>query len=646
MPKHPDSPVFHRLNEDMPHGARIKVISVGGGGNSAINRMIDMGMEGVEFISVNTDLQSLLSSKAPVRLQLGERLTHGLGAGANPDIGRLAALENSEQIIKALAGAHMVFITAGLGGGTGTGAAPVIASIASQMGALTVAIVTRPFAFEGKRRMKQAERGIQELLDHVDTLIVVPNDKLLASANNSGFFESFQIIDEVLRQAVQGISDIITIPGLINRDFADVKMTMAGMGYAVMGTESRTGPRRAAEAAVAAITSPLLEAGAIDGAQGILINISGSSSLKLSEVNEACTIIRTAAHEDANIIFGAVLDERLGDEIKVTIIATGFHQDSRERARHRLQMLSGGEELASNFATESQRRLGSPFQAQDVPAPHPEQEGALAKSSPNMGFVDIVRVSSAAVQPLMADDVHLQDPGDICAEESATVEVSPSSSAPEQVRLVASPSDFPAIAYEEELLADIDGPPFDSNFIMDESASAQVAEMLVPPEIVRVRQAAMAAYTAISLTEANDESIVLEAGSFAEILENRRILSGDQTVPDELFDEEFLPQLQTASMNGQSYIDHRSEDELALRAETLRLQNPSGGAELQRSSNSGVWDSPPINNPPTTRPNPAQTFADSSPVRNVKAETPKSPRPDFNRRLNRKPDFSLEIEVI
>jgi cell division protein FtsZ len=288
--------------------------------------MIEANVEGVEFISANTDVQALEGSHAPVKLQLGVKLTSGLGAGANPDVGRRAALEDSDKIIEALEGADMVFVTAGLGGGTGTGAAPVIASLASEMGALTIAVVTRPFAFEGKRRAMQAERGLQELLESVDTLIVIPNDKLLTTAKDAGFFESFRIADDILRQGVQGISDIITIPGVINRDFADVKTTMAGMGYSVMGTAVRSGPDRAREAAMAAIASPLLEAGAIDGARGILINITGSSSLKLSEVIEASSIIQQAAHEDANIIFGAVLDEKLGDEVKFTVIATGFRE--------------------------------------------------------------------------------------------------------------------------------------------------------------------------------------------------------------------------------------------------------------------------------------------------------------------------------
>ena len=326
-----------QYHEESVRGARIKVIGVGGGGGNAVNRMIQAHMEGVEFIAANTDVQALKLSQAPVKLQLGVRLTSGLGAGANPDVGRRAALEDSEKIIEALEGADMVFVTAGLGGGTGTGAAPVIASLASEMGILTVAVVTRPFGFEGKRRLQQAERGMMELLESVDTMIVIPNEKLLAVAKDAGFFESFRVADDVLRQGVQGISDIITIPGIINRDFADVKTTMAGMGQAVMGTAVRSGENRAVEAAQAAMASPLLEAGAIDGARGILINITGSSSLKLSEVNAASSIIQSAAHEDANIIFGAVLNEEMGEDVKITVIATGFRDQMPER---RARMLS------------------------------------------------------------------------------------------------------------------------------------------------------------------------------------------------------------------------------------------------------------------------------------------------------------------
>ena len=328
-----------QYNDEMPRGAKIKVIGVGGGGGNAVNRMIAAKLEGVEFIAANTDVQALQLSQAPVKLQLGVKLTSGLGAGANPDVGRRAALEDSEKIIEALEGADMVFVTTGLGGGTGTGAAPVIASLASEMGALTVAVVTRPFGFEGKRRMQQAERGMQELLEAVDTMIVIPNEKLLVVAKDAGFFESFRVADDVLRQGVQGISDIITIPGIINRDFADVKAIMHGQGYAVMGTAVATGTNRAVDAANRAIASPLLEDNSIQGAQGILINISGSSSLTLHEVHEASSVIQKAAHENANIIFGAVQDDQMKDTIKITVIAAGFKDANKKQAQQRPSFL-------------------------------------------------------------------------------------------------------------------------------------------------------------------------------------------------------------------------------------------------------------------------------------------------------------------
>jgi cell division protein FtsZ len=377
---HPEG-IRIQYQEEMPRTAKIKVIGVGGGGGNAVNRMIQARVEGVEFIAANTDVQALQLCQAPVKLQLGVKLTSGLGAGANPDVGRRAALEDSDKIIEALEGADMVFVTAGLGGGTGTGAAPVIASLASEMGALTVAVVTRPFGFEGKRRMKQAERGMAELLESVDTMIVIPNEKLLAVAKDAGFFESFRIADDVLRQGVQGISDIITIPGIINRDFADVKTTMAGMGYAVMGTALRGGPNRAVEAAMAAMASPLLEDGAIDGARGILINISGSSTLKLSEVNEASSLIQNAAHEDANIIFGAVLDETMGDDVKITVIATGFRQELPERRERMLNSVLNAhippvafvrpeaDGAAPRFASELREAAESAFYCRSVEAP-------------------------------------------------------------------------------------------------------------------------------------------------------------------------------------------------------------------------------------------------------------------------------------
>jgi cell division protein FtsZ len=376
-----------QFHEEGPRGAKIKVIGVGGGGGNAVNRMIQAGLEGVEFIAANTDVQALKLSLAPVKLQLGVRLTAGLGAGANPDVGRRAALEDSEKIIEALEGADMVFVTAGLGGGTGTGAAPVIASLASEMGILTVAVITRPFAFEGKRRLQQAERGLRELLDSVDTMIVIPNEKLLAVAKDAGFFESFRIADDVLRQGVQGISDIIIIPGIINRDFADVKTTMAGMGHAVMGTAVRSGANRAIEAAQAAMASPLLDAGAIDGARGILINITGSSNLKLSEVNEASTLIQSSAHEDANIIFGAVLDERMGDEVKITVIATGFRDQMPERRARMLNVEEMPVLSVPVMASDSWMREKTPAVPAAPPAPRFMSEDDAEDNEPEAELV-------------------------------------------------------------------------------------------------------------------------------------------------------------------------------------------------------------------------------------------------------------------
>ena len=357
-----DNEVRIQFNEEPRTNAKIKVIGVGGGGGNAVNRMICAGVEGVEFVVANTDLQALQMSRAPVKIQLGTKLTNGLGAGANPEIGRRGALEDADKILECLEGADMVFVTAGLGGGTGTGAAPIIAALASEMGALTVGVVTKPFAFEGRRRLGQAERGLAELVDSVDTMIVIPNEKLLSVAHNAGFFESFRIADDILRQAVQGISDIITIPGIINRDFADVKTIMAGMGYAVMGTAVAHGERRAQEAAQAAISSPLLEAGSIEGARGVLINITGSASLKLAEVNEASTIIQSAAHEDATIIFGAVQNEKMKEELKITVIATGFKNDHPQRKDRGIN--------SAQSVLSSSRTLSS-YQTNGTPAPTP-----------------------------------------------------------------------------------------------------------------------------------------------------------------------------------------------------------------------------------------------------------------------------------
>lgn len=322
---------FYFDDETPPQGARIKVIGVGGGGNNAVNRMIEAGIEGIEFITANTDLQALKRSLAPIKIQLGSRLTKGLGAGANPTIGREAALEDTEKIIEVLEGADMVFVTAGLGGGTGTGAAPIIASLATELEALTVAVVTKPFEFEGKRRMAQAEQGLHELRECVDTVITIPNQKLLYMVDRrESLANSFKMADDVLRQAVQGISDLIQVPGLINLDFADVKTIMAGMGLALMGAGQASGDNRAIEATQQAISSPLLEEATIQGAQGVLINITGGADLTLFEVNEASSIIQEAAHPEANIIFGAVIDETMENEMRITVIATGFDKVMEE----------------------------------------------------------------------------------------------------------------------------------------------------------------------------------------------------------------------------------------------------------------------------------------------------------------------------
>ena len=309
--------------------ANIKVIGVGGGGNNAVNRMVDNQIKGVQFLAVNTENQVLELSKADVTIQIGEKVTKGLGAGANPQIGEEAAQESREEITKALEGADMVFVTAGMGGGTGTGAAPIVAECAKEVGALTVGVVTKPFAFEGKRRRAAAEKGIEFLTQKVDTIIVIPNDKLLQVVDKKcSVSDAFSKADEVLRQGIKGISDLIQIPGLINLDFADVKTIMTNQGEALMGIGEGTGENRAADAAKMAINSPLLET-SIDGAKGILLNISGSSDLSIFEVNEAAEIISEAADPDANIIFGSVIDESLGDKVQVTVVATGFGNNAK-----------------------------------------------------------------------------------------------------------------------------------------------------------------------------------------------------------------------------------------------------------------------------------------------------------------------------
>lgn len=318
-----------RLDEEPITGARIKVIGVGGGGSNAVNRMIEAGVKGVEFIVANTDVQALNNSRAPIKIQLGSKLTRGLGAGADPNIGRDAALEDHEKILDVLEGSDMVFVTTGLGGGTGTGAAPVIASLAIELGALTVAVVTKPFGVEGKSRMSKAEKGLAELRGCVDTIITIPNSKLKEVEEKISIMEAFRRADDILLQAVQGISDLITVPGMINLDFADVKAVMRGMGVALMGIGRAKGENAAVKAMKAAIDSKLLEENSIKGAKGALINITGTKDMPLDEIEEAISLIHEEAHDEANIIFGTVFDDEMEDEVKITVIATGFDNQAQ-----------------------------------------------------------------------------------------------------------------------------------------------------------------------------------------------------------------------------------------------------------------------------------------------------------------------------
>ncbi len=343
------------LEENISIGANIKVVGVGGGGSNAVSTMIESGMGGVEFIVANTDIQALNANKAGSKIQLGLDLTKGLGAGANPDVGRRAAIESYNEIVEKLEGSDMVFVTAGMGGGTGTGGAPIVAKIARELGALTIGVVTKPFVFEGKRRSKHAEGGLNELKENVDTLIVIPNQKLLSiAAEKTPLLETFKKADEVLLQAVKGISDLINIRGLINLDFADIRTVMSSKGIAIMGTGSAKGENRAVEAATAAISSPLLENVKIEGATGIIINVTGGADLSLYEVNEASTLITEAAHEDAEIIFGAVIDDTMGDEVRVTVIATGFDHHEVKLAHDMSQM-----QQMQNFLNQSSQQFAS-----------------------------------------------------------------------------------------------------------------------------------------------------------------------------------------------------------------------------------------------------------------------------------------------
>ncbi len=360
------------LEEKTEHGANIKVVGIGGGGNNAVSTMIEGGLQGVEFIVANTDIQALDPHKATKKIQVGKELTKGLGAGANPEIGKRAAIESYNEIVESLEGADMVFVTAGMGGGTGTGGAPIVAKIAKELGALTIGVVTKPFSFEGKKRMRHAHAGIQELQENVDTLIVIPNQKLLSiSSEKTPLLETFKKADEVLLQAVKGISDLINIRGLINLDFADIRTVMSAQGMAIMGTATAEGDNRSIEAATSSISSPLLENISIEGATGIIINVTGGSGLSLYEVNEASTLITEAAHEDAEIIFGAVIDEEMGEAVRVTVIATGFSQNlmknpaTRPTTHEQMQIM----QQQMQVARQAMNRENQAFQQPMAPPP-------------------------------------------------------------------------------------------------------------------------------------------------------------------------------------------------------------------------------------------------------------------------------------
>lgn len=380
-----------------PMGARIKVVGVGGGGGNAINTMIEAGLSGVDFIAANTDCQALERNLAGVKTQLGTALTKGLGAGANPEMGRKAALESADRIAEILHGADMVFVTAGMGGGTGTGAAPVIAQIARESGALTVGVVTKPFQFEGKRRMRQAQEGLEALRNAVDALIVVPNNRLLELAGEEmTFLDSFRRADEVLLQAVQGISDLITVEGLINVDFADVRTIMRNQGLALMGTGTAAGPNRAQVASEEAVHSPLLDEVSIEGATGILINVTGGRTMTLKEVSAASSYVQELAHEDANIIFGSVVDERMGDNLKITVIATGFEQARRTTAP---QEPTRYEQTGFNMATNRTppRRVTPPPPPRDAYDDAPERRPVRQVSMQEAAS----RYGAASTDPMM-----------------------------------------------------------------------------------------------------------------------------------------------------------------------------------------------------------------------------------------------------
>jgi len=399
MPNSSDPVMRLLLDEKVAAGARIKVIGVGGGGGNAVSRMVTAGLPDVEFIVANTDRQALSNNPAPIKLQIGSQLTKGLGAGADPQIGRQAALEDTDKILEALTGADLVFVTTGLGGGTGTGAAPVIASLANQLGALTIAVVTKPFRFEGRKRSQQAELGLRELAASVDSMISIPNERLLATVDRTtSMAAAFETADDVLRQAIQGISDLILMPGLINLDFADVKTIMSRMGLAIMGTGIASGEGRARLAATAAVSSPLLEDANVEGARGVIINVTGGPDLTLAEVSEASDIIYEAAHEDANIIFGAVMDPTMEGRVKITVIATGFDRLQTELAPATQATKSTPVDL-SQYAVVAARPP-----AEEPIAVNSGSRGGVVTRRPGLGLSGPRQIPAAASLAESADD--------------------------------------------------------------------------------------------------------------------------------------------------------------------------------------------------------------------------------------------------
>jgi len=483
------------LQEEKSIGANIKVVGVGGGGSNAVQTMIENGLSGVKFTIANTDLQALEANAAEGKIRLGAELTKGLGAGANPEIGKRAAVESYNEIVDHLKGADMVFVTAGMGGGTGTGGAPVVAKIAKELGALTIGVVTKPFIFEGKKRRKHADLGLQELKDSVDTLIVIPNQKLLSISNErTPLLDTFKKADEVLFQAVKGISDLINIRGLINLDFADIRTVMSAQGMAIMGSGIGAGEQRAMEAASAAVSSPLLENISIDGATGIIINVTGGPDLTLWEVNEASTLVTEAADEDAEIIFGAVIDENMGDEVRVTVIATGFGDDKKVELPPQAQPTQGVTAAAPIMAGPADLKQpdyvihtnSSGQQPQAVAAPTPETIQATSSIEAQSVSAQTVEVENTQTQqelPIKTETEAVLDYQDQTSGDTAVVDAVEDST---QTQVVAKPVETAAPA--EALTPNNQAPAAEASMFPRESLLAKARAYRLDQEAKRLRE--------------------------------------------------------------------------------------------------------------------------------------------------------------